>query len=540
MNFERALSVVILALTLATTPLTIARGEGEPVNVLLRVEVKVCYTYALVTYNITFKESETHRRICVSLPSWNNLYTSVCEGNYSKSWLKDISKLDETYNMTIESLWLVFVEGDRHVLRIPSNPLIPSSKADSIEIVILPPPNVSNIDVRDLNFTKTDGVLKLEMHDVSLEEARAITIDLTFNATTASPWLFRVKKLVRDIDPQSGTVVDYITVESLSLTMGWQIDQTRRHSVFCFRLPPEVRIIEVGDLASSFSIAQNERELGLGSYAICSTEDFAYLYVRPRTSLALGERTTIYVKYAISDARVLQALPQYVDYADEVELRFWVPLGSEVLRASPEPNRKDSTMIYYKFYNLSRIQNPTIVVDISPPYTPLTMIMVAGIAGVVAIALGAVIGRRMVAKRGVGLEVDLRSFKELFDNYATIARRVWEAHEDYLKGRTRDPTYRKRIRELRQAYLEALKKLREASKKLERHPRLGKVAQRVGEHVSRASRVEEGASSFEAMKRSKKVAVAELSQRAEELTKQIEELRKELHDLSSKVSKAIA
>jgi len=58
--------------------------------------------------------------------------------------------------------------------------------------------------------------------------------------------------------------------------------------------------------------------------------------------------------------------------------------------------------------------------------------------------------------------------------------------------------------------------------------------------VNRASRLEEAMSSFEVMRRSKKVAVAELSQRAEELLKQIEQLRKELHDLASRISKATA
>ena len=540
MSFKRALGITILVLALATTSLSMTRGESEPVNISLHVEIKVHYTYALVTYSIELKGPATPHQINVSLPSWDNLYASVCEDDHSRSWVKNVQLgPDKTYNITIGSLWLMSVEENRHVLRVPSNPLIPSLSADWIEVVIYPPPHVSNIEVRDLNFTKIDDVLKLGMHDVSLGETRTITIDVTFNATAASPWLFKVKRLVRDLDPLSGIIVDYVTVESLSPTTGWQIGRSQRQSVFCFKFPSEVRILEIGDIASSFGIAQNERALGLGSYAISSTNDSAILHVRPRTSLALGERTTIYIKYSIPDVKVLRALPQYVDYADEVELRFRVTPGSEVLRASPEPNQKDST-ICYKFYNLSRIQNPTIVVDISFPSAPSTMIMVVGIAGVVAIALGAVIGKRIVARRWAGLGADIEPFKDLFKNYVSIAQRVWRTYEDYLKDRVKDSTYRKRIQELRPAYLEALKKLMEGSKKFEKHPKLDKVAQRISEHVSKALRVEESASSIEAMRRGKKVAVAELSRKTKELAKQIEELRKELHDLSSKISKAIA
>jgi len=541
LNFKKALAIVTaLALALTLALLATARGEDEPVNALIHVEVRVHHTYALVTYNIMLRGPATLRQINVSLPSWGNLYASVCEGDYSKSWVKSIRlEPGETYNITIESLWLISVEGDKHVLRVPSNPLVPSLSADRIEVVIFPPPHVSDIGVSNLNFTRTDDLLKLDVCDVSLEETRTITIDITFNATTASPWLFKVKRLVRDVDPLSGTIVDYVTVESLSPTTGWQIGLSARQSVFCFKPPLEAKILEVGDLAGSFAMAQSERALDLGSYAISSTDDSAILYVRPRTSLALGERTTIYIKYSTLEAKSLQALPQYIDYADEVELRFRAPPGSEVLKASPEPNRKDST-IYYKFYKLSRIQNPTIIVDISPPLAPSTTIMVASIAGVVAIALGALIGKQVMTKKRARLEVDLRPFKDLFDNYASIAQRVWRIHEDYLKGRVKDSTYRKRIQELRPAYLEALKKLMEASKKFEKHPKLGKVARGISEHVSKASRVEESASSIEAMRRDKKVAVAELSRKAEELAKQIEELRKELRDLSLKMSKAIA
>jgi hypothetical protein len=540
LGFKKALTIAVLVLALAIASLATARGEDESTNASLHVEVKAHYICALVTYNIMLKGPTTLRQINVSLPSWDNLYASVCEGNYSKFWVKSIELgPGEVYNMSIESLWLFSVEGDRHVLRIPSNPLISSLNADRIEVVISPPPNVNNIDVRGLNFTKIDGVLKSTMRNVPLREARTITVDLTFNATAASPWLFKVKKLVRDVDPLSGTIVDYVTVESLSPTVGWQTGQSQRQSVFCFKFPSEAKILEVGDLAGNFKVAQNEHALSLGYYAISSTNDSVTLYVRPRTSLALGERTTIYIKYLILNAKGLQALPQYADYADEVELRFRLPPGSNVLKASPKPDRRDST-IYYVFHDLSRLQNPMIVVEVSLPATPSVTVMAAGIAGAAAVALGVFVGRRVMAKRVMELEVGVKPFKELFDRYADTARRIWRTHEDYLRGRVKDSTYRKRVQELRPTCLEALKKLTEASKKLEGHPRLSKAAQRVSELVNKASRLEEAMSSFEVMRRSKKVTVAELSQRAEELLKQIEQLRKELHDLASKISKATA
>jgi len=539
LGFKKALSITILVLTLAAMFLATARGEEVSANVSLHVEVKARYTYALATYNITLKGPATLRQINVSLPSWDNLYASVCEGNHSKFWVKSVELgPNEVYSLTIESLWLFSVEGNKYVLKVPSNPLIPPLNADSVEIAISLPPDVSSIDVRGLNFTKIDGVLKSTIYSVPLREARTITVDLTFNAT-ASPWLFKVKKLVRDVDLLSGTIVDYITVESLGPTVGWQIGQSQRQSVFCFKFPSEAKILEVGDFAGNFKVAQNERTLSLGYYAISSTNDSVTLYVQPRTSLALGERTTIFIKYSVLNAKGLQALPQYADYADEVELRFRLPPGSNVLKASPKPDRRDST-IYYVFHDLSRLQNPMIVVEVSPPTTPSVTAMVAGIAGAAVVALGVFVVRRIMAKKAMELEVDVKPFKELFDRYADIARRIWKAHEDYLRGRVKDSTYRKRVQELRPTCLEALKKLTEALKKFERHPRLSKEAQRVSELVNRASRLEEAMSSFEVMRRSKKVAVAELSQRAEELLKQIEQLRKELHDLASRISKATA
>jgi hypothetical protein len=540
LGFKKALTIVIFVLALATASLATAWGEDESTNASLRVEVKAHYTCALVTYNIALKGPAAPRQINVSLPSWDNLYASVCEGNYSKFWVKSIELgSNEVYNMSIECLWLFSVEGDRYVLKIPSNPLIPSLNANRIDVVISLPPNVSNMDVHGLNFTKIDNVLKSTMYNVSLGEMRTITVDLTFNATAVSPWLFKVKKLVRNIDPLSSTIVDYVTVESLSPTMGWQTGQSQRQGVFCFKFSSEVKILEVGDLAGSFKVAQNERTLDLGCYAISSTNDFTTLYVRPRTSLALGERTTIYIKYSISNVEGLQALPQYADYADEVELKFYVPPGSKVLRTSPEPCRRDST-IYYVLRHLSCLQNPVMVVEISPPSVPSSIVMVTSITGVAAVALAVVVGRRLVARKATELGVDVKFFKELFDGYADIARRIWRTHEDYLRGKVKDSTYRKRVQELRPAYLEALRKLAEASKKLKRHPRLSKVARRVSELVSEASRLEEGMSSLEAMRRDKKITAAELSQKVDEFVKQIEELRKELHDLASRIGRAIA
>jgi hypothetical protein len=268
------------------------------------------------------------------------------------------------------------------------------------------------------------------------------------------------------------------------------------------------------------------------------TNDSITLYVQPRTSLAFGERTTIYIRYSTPKTEALQALPQYADYADEVELRFHVPLGSEVLRASPEPSRKGPT-IYYVFHHLSRLQNPVIIVDITPPSAPLSIVMVAGIAGTAVVVLGVVVSRRLVTRRATELEVDVKPFKELFDGYADIAQRVWRTHEDYLRGKVKESTYRRRVQELRSAYLEALTKLAEASKRIERHPRLGKVARRISELVSKASKLEEGVSALEAMRQDKKITTTEVSQKVNELVRQIEELRKELHDLASRIGRAI-
>jgi len=538
LSFKRILAITVtLALALATMPLATTQGEDELTNALIYVEVKVYHTYALVTYSITLRGPATLRQINVSLPSWGNLYASVCEGNHSRSWVKSIQLgPGETYNITIESLWLMSIEENKHVLRIPSNPLVPSLSADRIEVAIFPPPHVSDIGVSDFNFTRTDDLLKLDIHDVSLNETTTMAIDITFNATAASPWLFKVKRLVRDVDPLSGTIVDYVTVESLSPTAGWQIGLSTRQNVFCFKFPLKAGILEVGDFAGSFAVAQNERALDLGSYAISSTSDSAILYVRPRTSLALGERTTIYIKYSIPDAKCLYALPQYINYADEVELRFRIPHGSEVLRASPEPGQRDST-IHYKFYNLSCLQNPIVVVEVSRPVAPPALAVGAGIASAV-LALGLVIARRVAVKRAAELEADIRLFKELFDNYASIAQRLWKAYEDFLRSEAKDSTRKKRIQEMRTPYLEALKRLAEASKKLERSPRLGKVARRISELVNEAWRLEEGISSLETMKLGRKAAMAELSRKLKELTKHIEELMKELHDMASKIGKA--
>jgi len=540
LSFKRVLAIIVtLALTLATMPLATTRGEDELTNALIYVEVKAYHTYALVTYNITLRGPATLRQINVSLPSWDNLYASVCEGIYSRSWVKSIQLgPGETYNITIESLWLMSIEENKHVLRIPSNPLVPSLSADRIEVVIFPPPHVSDISVSNLNFTRIDDLLKLDIRDVSLNETTTMTIDITFNATAASPWLFKVKRLVRDVDPLSGTIVDYVTVECLKPTAGWQIGLSMRQNVFCFKFPLEARILEVGDFASSFAVVQNERALDLGSYAISSTSDSAILYLQPRTSLALGERTTIYIKYSIPDAKRLHALPQYIDYADEVELRFRIPHGSEVLRASPEPDQRGST-IYYKFYNLSCLQNPIVVVEVSRSVAPPALVVGAGIASAV-LALGVVIARRVAVKRAAELEANVRLFKELFDNYVSIARRLWKAYEDFLRSGAKDSMHKKRIQEMRTPYLEALKRLTEASKKLERSPRLGKVARRISELASEAWRLEEGISSLETVKLGKKAAMAELSRKLKELAKHIEELMKELHDMASKMGKATA
>jgi hypothetical protein len=257
LDFKKVLTIAILVLALAATSLATVRGEDGLTNISLNAKVKVHYTSALVTYNITFRGPVTLRQINVSLPSWDNIYTSVCEGNYSKFWIKNVELgPDKVYSMTIESLWLLSVEGDKHVLKIPLNPLISSLNADNVEIAIFPPPNVNNIDAHGLNFTRINYVLKSTMYNVSLGEVRTITVDLTFNTTVASPWLFKVKKLVRDVDPLSGTIVDYVTLESLSPTVGWQTGQSKRQGVFCFKFPSEVKILEVGDFAGNFKVGR--------------------------------------------------------------------------------------------------------------------------------------------------------------------------------------------------------------------------------------------------------------------------------------------
>lgn len=538
MNFKRkaVLAIVALTLILLSIPQALAKVSPETYNnsASLYVNVQVHYTHARVSYVLQFKGPTSSRTITIDLEDMNNLYVSACEGQYSKPWTIKIPNLapHETYNVSIETLWSMSVEEDKHVLSVPLNPRV-TLNVSQVTVFVSLPPSIINVSARNFNYIVTDCALSLVLYNISLRHSRMLDLDLVFN-TTASPWLFKIKKLVRDVHLDSGIVIDHITIESLQPAT-WM-----RQRVFNFNLSG-VDIIEVGDSAGSF--IKKSSELGFAQYDTSVVDGLLTLRVNPRVSLAAGERTTIYIKYLLLNTRVLDALPNYVSYADEVEVRVHVPPGSSITAVEPRPNSIEDSTLIYELYKATPLQSFRIAVRYTPPLIPSSIAMMLGLVIVVAVVVvGAIFGRRLTAKRegGARLDVKIKAFKEVFNDYTEVARRIWRIHEDYMKDRIKSSTYKKRLQELKPLYLDVSKKLIDLLSDLERHPSLSKLAKKLRDHVDKALRVEEEVAHVEEMKIGRKITRAEVSQKEENLIKQIEDLKLEVRELSLKVNKATA
>ncbi|MEM4577107.1 MAG: hypothetical protein QW701_06685 [Candidatus Nezhaarchaeales archaeon] len=531
---KATLAIVILALALLSAPQALAKGSLETTNVSLYVNIQVYYTYARASYVLQFKGPTSSHTTTIDVESMNNLYVSVCEGQYSKPWMINIPSLTphEIYNVTIDTWWSMSVEEGKNVLNVPLNPRVALNVSQAAVFVRLPP-SLVNVSVRNFNYTIIDDALSIVLYNVSLQQTRILNMDFVFN-NTVSPWLFKIKKIVRDIYLDSGTVVDYITVESLQPTT-WM-----RQRVFNFNIS-NFNVLEVGDSAGSFT--KTSSGLGFAQYYTSTVNGLSTLQVNPRVSLAAGERTTIYIKYLLFNSRVLDALPSYVNYADEVKVRVHIPSGSSITVAEPRPNFIEGSTLIYELYKATPLQNFRIVVKYSPPLIPSLIAMVLGLVIVVAvIVVGVIFGRSLIARRReeAKLDIKIKAFKEVFSSYIEVARRIWRIHEDYMKGRIKSSTYKKRLQELKPLFLDTSKKLIDSLSVLGQRPRLSKLAKKLRDHVDRALKVEEEVTHIEEMKMGKRIARAEVSQKEQALMKQIEDLKLEVRELSLKVSKATA
>ncbi|MHC1629090.1 MAG: hypothetical protein ACXQTI_09720, partial [Candidatus Nezhaarchaeales archaeon] len=358
--------------------------------------------------------------------------------------------------------------------------------------------------------------------------------ELAFNYTVI-PWLFKIKKIIRDMYLTSKIAVDYVTIEGLYFSP-WS-----RQTIFNFNISTDMKILEVGDLAGPFKVSSATP--GFGQYRLIKLNGTTILQVHPRVSLSLGECTTIYIKYEFSGPFAMYLIPSYAQYVDEVEVRVHTPEGSRIISASPEPYSIVNSVVLYKIVNATQLQNPQIKVEYSPPLIPSSLIAVIELLVVIAVigALVMIIRRRFQVriKPKVKFDAEIKRLQEFFGSYVELARRIWRLHEDHVKGRIRNSTYRKRIRELKPLYLDHIRRALEAARSLEKTPQLSKLAQKMCMHLEKAARLEEEFAKIENLKRSKKVTRAEWTQKAEMLKKEIEKLKDEAREINSKINRAI-
>ncbi|RLF08369.1 MAG: hypothetical protein DRJ60_00530 [Thermoprotei archaeon] len=528
--------MLMLVMLIVIAPLSVAQGVPlQEVNVQVYTKIDVHYTYINATYTLQFKGPSEPLKVTISLEGFSNLYTSICNGNVSRSWVVNVPSLDglSTYNVTIRALWLMNSQEGKYVIDVPLNPST-SLRISDVIVSISIPPNIANLKIENLNYTLTNDLINLSLHSISPYDVKRLNAHLTFNYT-AIPWLFEVKRLIRDVYLASKVVIDHVTLESFYFSP-WT-----RQTTFNFNISSNMRILEVGDIAGPFR--RTSSTPGFGQYRLIHLNDTTILQIHPRVSLTLGEHATIYIKYELNESSEVHLIPPYTPYADEVEVRLHMPEGSRIVDVSPEPYSIANSMILYKVVNASQLQNPQIKVEYAPPLIPSPLVAVMELlAAIAVIGVAVVILKRHVRikiKPKAKIDAEIKKLQELFNGYMELARRIWRLHEDHIKGRIRNSTYRKRIRELKPSYLDYIKRALDVAKSLEKTPQISKLAQRIRVHLEKAARLEEDIAKIESLKRSRKLTKAEWPQKAEALKKEIEKLKDEVREINSKISRAI-
>ena len=534
LNTRKALIALLTSLTLIMLLATSAASTNQDIEVTIQTHMELHHAYLYASYTLTFKGPSKAQQVMISLEG-TAPYASTCQGVKSTSWTIDIPQLtpNATYNITVNALWPISIEDLNGVINAPLNPKI-SAKISSVHVALKLPSYVSDIKIKDLNYTLVNNVVQIDELDIPPYEARILNAQLTFNITTAPQWLFKIHKLIRVVDVSSHTSTDYITIESLYGSL------VRRQEIFSFEFLGDITIIEVGDLAGTFRVSRSTP--GYAQYHIVKLNESTILQVHPRVSLAKGERTTIYIKYKLNKDEPITLMPSYAYHADLLEVKVQVPEGSVIESVNPHPNSTSSSLIIYSLSNASILLNPIITIRYSPPLIPPVVIpylvLVIVIAAVVIATLH--LKKHLIKiKPEVKYGVELKKLQELFNSYMESSRRMWRLHEDYLKDRIRNSTYRKRLRELKPSHVDCMKKLIELASTLERIPQMSRLAQHISSHIERAMKLEEEMSRLHVIKRSKKVAKTELTRKIEELRKEIERLKDEARELNSKISRAI-
>jgi len=526
-----ALVVLAVALVLMTVQPLSSLSSTE---VHVQGEVEVEYTYANATYTITFRGPYPGGRVNISLAG---AFTSSCQGVVSDSWSIDVPQLveGEVFEVSVEAMYLVSPDGYGYSLDVPVAPEV-SLPVSSCNLTVRFPNDTIDINVEGAPYTLEESTVKVSLNESELLNVSCLSLAFNFNAT-ASPWLYRVKELTRDVFLDGRvTVVDHVTVE------GFVVNPYDRLSLVCFKVPPGLVVLEVGDMAGPFKLV--DRNPRYGEYRVYQVANETLLQVRPRVSLALGEVTTFYVKYELTEASqlMLEALPPYIGFTELLTVRVHCPPGSSIVEAEPNPCHVSGSTVTYTFVNASQLYNPQISVTYNPPLVPpVASAYAALVAVVVVISLAGWIARRRLLKRkpSVKASEEAKRLASAFEAYMELSKRMWRLHEDHIKGRVKDSTYRKRLREYGKTYMESMRGLLETARRSLAVPQLAKIAQRICEHVTEAMSVEEQLSKLEDMRRSKKITKAEYARKAEEIRKRIERLKDEVKTISSKVSRAI-
>ena len=534
LNTRKALIVFLTSLMLMILPATPATSIDQDVEVMIQTHMELHYAYLYASYTLIFKGPSKAQQVVISLEGMAPS-ASTCQGTKSTRWTIDIPQLapNATYNITVNALWPISIERLNGIINVPLNPKV-STRISSVHATLKLTNYVSNIKIRNLNYTLTNDVIQVDVLDIPPYEVRTLNAQLIFNTTTAPRWLFKIHKLIRVIDVSSYTSTDYITIEGLYGSLA------RRQEVFNFEFSGDITIIEVGDLAGTFRISRSTP--GYAQYHIVRLNESTILQIHPRVSLAKGERTTIYIKYKLNKEKPITLMPLYAYYVDSLEVRVQVPEGSVIENISPHPNSTDNSLIIYSLSNASILSNPIITVKYNPPLIPPIvvpyLVLVITITAVVIATLH--LKKHLIkTKPKTRYGTELKKLQELFNSYVESSRRMWRLHEDYLKDRVKNSTYRKRLRELKPSYMDCMKKLIELANTLERIPQMSRLVQRISSHIEKAMKLEEEMSKLHVIKRSKKVARTELAKKIEELKKEIEKLKDETRELNFKISRAI-
>ncbi|MCS7140287.1 MAG: hypothetical protein N3F04_02755 [Candidatus Nezhaarchaeota archaeon] len=534
MNLRCLAVFVLLALTIIIQlPTGFTKGVEEA-NATLYTRINIYYTHVDVTYTLQFEGPSESFKVSLKLNGFSNLYASYYDEIPSTSWTVEVPSLGEgsRHNITIKTMWMMECKEGTYSIDIPLNPSA-SIRLLNVSVMVDIPPNTSTFEIKNLNYTLADNIASITILDIPPHEVVRLQADLAFNYI-ATPWLFKTKKLIRDIDLESKVVIDHVTLESLYYP-AWRSRQTILH----FNITADLGIIEIGDLAGPF---RSSTSLNPGEFNLVNINGTTVLQVRPRVSLSLGERTTIYIKYKVIESDFLRLMPSYAPYVDELEVKVHVPEGSKISKATPEPHAIEGTTVIYRLTNVTQLLNPQLRIEYLPPLLPLGLIPAIGLTVTIIAASSMIVLRRriLIKLRPKILLSEIKKLQEVFSSYVELAYRIWRLHEDYIEGRVRDSTYRKRIHELKPQYLECIGNVKNSVRKLKKVSQLASLSQRLDIHLERALKFEEDLAAATGLRKSKKLTSIEWAQKVEILKKEIGKLKDETREINSELKKAIA